>query len=73
MKRGREEEEEGDLMMHQRGSLLQTGLVVWDELKWGEDSKEGGEDITSSTSMSGGLFLPKQDRACWTPFLTHDF
>ncbi len=67
----KEEEEKVDLMitmMTQRGSLVQTGLVVWDELKWGEDMKEGGEDNLVHQHVRG-ISLPKQDKACWAPFL----
>ena len=44
------------MMMHQRGSLLQTGLVVWDELKWGEETKEGGEDELLHQHVRGDCF-----------------
>lgn len=51
------------------GLLLQTGMVVWDELKWGEDTKEGGEDNLLHQHVRGDCFLLKQDRARWTLFL----
>ncbi len=53
-----EEEEEGDLIrkMYQRGWLLQTGLVVWDELKWGEDTQETGEENLLIPVCQGDCF-----------------
>lgn len=35
----------------------------------GEDTEGRRAKTTSSTGTSGGLFLQKQDRACWTLFL----
>lgn len=39
------------MVKHQSESFLQTGLVVWDQMKWGNDTTEGKK--TSSTSLSG--------------------
>lgn len=59
------------MMMHQRRSLLQTGLIVWDELKWGEETKEGGEDKLLHPHVRGIVFAEAGQSLLDTVF-THD-
>lgn len=59
------------IMMHQRGSLLQTGLVVWDEIKWEDDTEEGGEDSLLHQHVRGIVFT-EAGQSLLDTVLTHD-
>lgn len=57
--------------MTKRGSLLQTGLVVWDELKRGDDREKGGEDNLLHQDVRGIVFAEAGQSLLDTVF-THD-